>query len=293
MDLILSDLKISIIIVIYDSENVLFDCLDSIRKYEKHENIEVIIVDNYLNTTFNQSALDQYEYEISYIKSKINGGFGYGNNIGAALAKYNILLFLNPDTILTRELSTKTINVFEQSRSSLIVGYKLVDIDGRRNNTFGHFLQTNLFIVFILHIIRYFSYYTLLNHILNRFVWPWGAAFAVRKDQFIDAGRFDEKMFLCNEEADLLMRIKNRKVIFLNIPIIHLEGHTTTISLPRHKEYFKSAIYHLKKHDLSVHDFKRRFMILYKVKKFFRRLDSVTEDKLLALREIGLKNENW
>ena len=292
MDLISSDLRLSIIIVVYNSENVLFDCLDSISEYENLENIEVIIVDNYLNSSFNKSALKQYEYEISYIKSEVNGGFGYGNNIGAARAKYDVLLFLNPDTILTRELSSPTIKVFANCRSSTIVGYNLIDSDGRRNNTFGHFLQSNLLVVFMLHVVRYFSCYGLLNHVLNRFVWPWGAAFAVRKDVFTKAGGFDENMFLCNEEPDLLMRINNRKVRFLNIPIIHLEGHTTAISVARHKEYFKSAFYHLNKHGLNVHDFIRRFMILYNLKKLCGRLDNVTEDKLSALREIEMEHAN-
>ena len=50
-------MKISFIIVVYNSEIVLFDCLNSIEKLEIHDNIEVILVDNHQQSRFNEDYL--------------------------------------------------------------------------------------------------------------------------------------------------------------------------------------------------------------------------------------------
>ena len=108
-------MKISFIIVLYNSENVLFDCLDSIQRFESENDIEVILIDNHQDSKFNVKSLDNYTFKLNYYKNPRNGGFGYGNNIGVEKSNNEILFFLNPDTILTCCISKDTIEIFKNN----------------------------------------------------------------------------------------------------------------------------------------------------------------------------------
>lgn len=284
-------MKISIIIVIYNSENVLFDCLNSIEKFEIHDNIEVILVDNHQQSKFDQGNLKKYNFDILYFKSPKNGGFGYGNNLGVEKSNHDILLFLNPDTIFTEPVSKITINHFQNNlENNLVIGYKLIDQNFNNNNTIGYFPQTNLLNIILITLLSRLDMY-LINHIfLNRYVWPWGAAFSIKKKVFMDCGGFDKNIFLCNEEADLLMRVDKRKVKILNTPIIHLEGHTNDSKIVRYSEYFKSLFYFLKKYNFSKKKFIRTLYLIHWIKKCLNLVDEDLKNKMEALKLI--ENDN-
>ena len=277
-------MKISFIIVIYNSESVIFDCLNSIDKYEDTKNIEVILVDNHQDSKFNKNDLKKYNFDISYIKSPKNGGFGYGNNVGVEKSNNEIVFFLNPDTILTKAISDETIRVFKKNKEkNLILGYNLIDINHNRNNTIGYFPQTNLFNTLLLNLVSRLGFFFINNTYLNHHIWPWGAAFSIEKEVFLNSGSFDEKIFLCTEEADLLMRVENRKVKILDLSIIHLEGHTTSSSIERHIEYFNSVFYYLKKYDFSKKTFVKIFYQIYFIKNIFNLINEDLKNKIEAL----------
>ena len=89
---------LSIIIVSYNSDEYLRDCLDSIFfNNDIGEKLEVIIVDN-AKSHNTKCIVDKYNQAV-YIESS-NAGFGAGNNTGARHAKNEYMLFLNPDTVL-------------------------------------------------------------------------------------------------------------------------------------------------------------------------------------------------
>ncbi len=245
--------KISIIIVLYNSDSVIEECLNSISKFEDPNVVEVILVDNNSDSNFNQEILKKNLISIKYLKSKYNGGFGYGNNLGVSIAKGEILFFLNPDTILTESISNQTIK--NLNKNNVIVGYSLIDLDGKMNNTIGLFPQHYILSSIIPFFFKKFN--SIINfNFFNKMVWPWGAAFSIKKETFLKHGKFDEKIFLCNEEPDLLIRIRDRKIIILKNKIIHLEGHTTINSSFRISEYLRSSEYYFKKHKFSWKIFK-------------------------------------
>ena len=85
-------MKLSVIIVAYNSTKVLLDCLKSIQCYNDiGQDLEVIIVDNYKDSDLNQSMFKDYNYVVTYVKSNDNRGFGAGNNIGALKSTSDIL----------------------------------------------------------------------------------------------------------------------------------------------------------------------------------------------------------
>ena len=248
-------MKLSIIIVVYRSEAVIFDCLDSINRYnDLGADLEVILVDNETGSTLGDKLqTSRYSFCLKFIRSDGNKGFGAGNNIGVFAASSDIVLFLNPDTLLMEFMLRDVCDRISKNPNE-ICGFALMDKSGKRNNSYSFFYDS--FVIYrALSIVKSVSYYAPIRwEWLNRFIWPWGAAFALSKDAFLAAGGFDERIFLCNEEPDLLKRLPNRSVVMLEKRIIHLEGHGTPVSEDRYYHYFRAFRYYQEKYSMRAFD---------------------------------------
>jgi GT2 family glycosyltransferase len=245
-------MKLSVIIVVYKSEGVIYNCLESIEKYnDLGQDLEVVIVDNEVESLLGDKLqYTKYGFTLKYKKSIGNNGFGAGNNLGASVASSNILFFLNPDTMLVEKIFSDIYGRLKDD-SNLICGFFLTDSAGKRNNSYSFFYDDFLRYR-ILSLMKVISYkWPTKSKWANSYIWPWGAAFALNKKTFDKAGGFDENIFLCNEEADLLKRIPGRKVHMSEHRIIHLEGHGTTVSEFRYYQAFKSFRYYQEKYSMS------------------------------------------
>lgn len=243
---------LSIIIVSYNSDDQIIECLLSIEKYNSLKNaLEVIIVDNYTDNKL-QSKLDNrhFSFNLLYIHNKRNLGFGSANNIGVKVSHSQKILFLNPDTIWIMDIIPNILKSL--SSRNKIVGFTLIDKCGRLNNSYSFYYEY-LYLFPLFSIIKRLDFYFINTcSWLNKISWPWGAAFAINKQLFIEAGGFDENIFLCNEEADLKKRLGVCHMIILHDKIIHLEGHGNPVSEFRYYQFFKSLDYYFKKY--SIHD---------------------------------------
>jgi N-acetylglucosaminyl-diphospho-decaprenol L-rhamnosyltransferase len=280
-------MKLSIIIVLYKSEDYIFNCLDSIADNSDMDfrDFEVILVDNFEGSAF-QEALSVYQLNspllIKYVPNPSNGGFGAGNNIGVKNSSGEVLFFLNPDTKLLKNFSLQ--RIYKASTPNSVVGFKIVDGNGKENNSYGIFPEFS-YLSFIFYFLKRAAF-VVPNAIrfLNKMIWPWGAAFALRKTDFLQSGGFDEKIFLCNEEPDLLKRIPSRKIKLLNMPVLHFEGHTTKNSEVRFVNYLESSTYYFKKYNIN----SRSFFFYLTLREATRNAGAKTNLRLL--REFKRKN---
>ena len=109
--------KISVIIVTYNSENHIYDCLESLFNYNDIGNeLEVIVVDN---NSKNGSELKKklkilYDNRIIFIENEKNGGYGQGNNLGIRVSVSPIIMIMNPDVRLIMPLFKSALRVFEK-----------------------------------------------------------------------------------------------------------------------------------------------------------------------------------
>jgi len=88
----------SIIIVNFNGEKYLNECLESLKKIS-YTNFEIILVDNHSSDNSIKFVRSFYP-EIKIIELQENLGFAEPNNIGARKAKGDFLLFLNNDTVV-------------------------------------------------------------------------------------------------------------------------------------------------------------------------------------------------
>src|SRR5262249_20884922 len=89
--------SISVVVVSYNSEKVLGDCLRSLDG----RGVDVVVVDN----ASADGSVDAAR-SVRVIANPSNRGFATAANQGAAAASGDVILFLNPDTVLLEGLDT-------------------------------------------------------------------------------------------------------------------------------------------------------------------------------------------
>ena len=93
-------MKLSIIIVSFNTKRILMDCIKSIyANYRINIEIgefEIIVVDN--NSTDGTCEIITKDYTwVTLVKNAKNVGFSKANNLGVKKSKGEVVLFLNPD----------------------------------------------------------------------------------------------------------------------------------------------------------------------------------------------------
>lgn len=195
---------ISVIIVTYNSEKHIFDCLNSLFKYNDiGDALEVIIVDNQSKdfASLQKKLIDQYRDSIKIVINDRNGGYGQGNNVGIRMASAPIIMIMNPDVRMVESLFKQALLAFENP-NVVQFGVKSLDKNGNIGTSIG--IASNL------HPYLSVPLFTICNRMgwfIPRMMYLIGACFFVRKSVFEDAGLFDERIFMYGEEADIHHRI--------------------------------------------------------------------------------------
>jgi len=247
---------VSIILVNFNGEDVLVDCLSSLEKFVPKHNSEIIVVDN--NSQDNSINIIESNFpDVRLIKLPQNLGFGTGNNAGAKEAKGDFLFLLNTDTIVTSDFLPHLLELMSSNSDVGIIGPKLVFPDGKFQVSFSpeisfageiraKKMHKNSYDENKLYLIeKDFQSIRDVDIVV-------GAAFFIRKDLFDLLGGFDEKFFMYFEESDLCKRVRDKgyKILYTpHISIVHLRGHSVKKSSDRMSlEYRKSQIYYYHKH---------------------------------------------
>lgn len=252
--------EVSIVIVSFNTKEYLKNCLDSIFQYTTGLKYEVIVVDNastdgsreYLTKLSNQK-------KIKYIGLPDNVGFGAGNNRGVSIAKGDLLLFLNSDTLLTENSILIAARFMRKHPNVGAFSCRLTYKDGRTQPTGGYFPTLMRLIAWQLFLddipllgrlvksIHPKSSYYRDNCYLD---WITGAFMMMPRELFVTVGGFDEKIFLYVEELELCFRIRklNRGIVYrTNTSITHFGGASGGSHLALTLE-IKYMVYFYQKH---------------------------------------------
>ena len=238
-------MEVSIIIVNYNTYNLTSACVQSIIDYTNGLSYEIIVVDN--ASTDGSKEKFENDTRIRYIYSKENGGFGYGNNLGIAVAKADYFFLLNSDTLLLNNAIEEFFKYAKSHNPKTIYGCYLQGLDGSYRDSFFYFPAFTIK-AFLTRMIKPHNYqpdYT------NREVeCICGADMFIPRQAIEEAGVFDDNIFLYGEEGELQYRMmkKGYKRMLINSPqIVHLEGESSG-NTARYKYGMKSHLYILKKY---------------------------------------------
>lgn len=227
---------VTIIIVNYNTKQLLGDCIQSIYEKTFDVNFEIIIVDNASNDG-SQGFIRKNFPKIVLIESEFNLGFGLANNLGAKSAKGNSLFFLNSDTVLFENSIKILIDFFKINEKKLnigVLGAVLVDEKHTINGFGSHFptcTEENTINLRKIPIVKWFvsipqrQSYNFENCCFE-VDYVIGADMLLRKELFDKMNGFSKEFFMYYEESDLQKRIANlglKRYIITNTKIIHLE----------------------------------------------------------------------
>ncbi len=125
---------VSVIIVNYNTFQITCDCIESTIAHTKSVPYEIILVDNASPTDNPDDFLLRFP-SINLIKSKENGGFAKGNNLGIQAASGDIILLLNSDTILTEDSISMAAYELAKRPDVGALGVRLIYPDGKLQHT--------------------------------------------------------------------------------------------------------------------------------------------------------------
>lgn len=227
---------LSIIIVNFNTAKFISRCLDSIRTNLSELNLEVTIVDNASPEREIEDLVSLYP-EVKFLMRSENDGFGGGCNFAADKANGDLLLFLNPDTLLTDSSILKLVGYLLNHPQAGIVSGLLVNDAGEPMYCFNSFPSLKWELYQTIGI----GYMNEISKMLGRpeitagepFETDWfhGAFLMMRKADFNRAGGFDNRYFMYYEDTELCYAFK-RKLKFRNIclPDVRIK-HSTQSSL--------------------------------------------------------------
>lgn len=259
-------MDVSIIIVNYNTRQLLADCLASIFKETRGFSYEVIIVDN-ASSDGSQDFICQLYPQIIWINSGKNLGFGRANNLGAKVAKGEYLFLLNSDTVL---LNNAVHVLLEYARAHKddrlgVIGGWLLDSQKKVNSSFGFFPNAKNEIKYLFGCASTQRDNTITAD--KNVDYVIGADMFIKKDLFDLLHGFDDKIFMYYEETDLQFRVSQlglyRRIIS-GTQIIHLEGgsfHNKGLTLKRFLMSQRSYNYYLYKHFKGLSYFYNKWLL--------------------------------
>ena len=243
---------LSILLVNYNDEAHLPECLSSIEKNVQAVDYEVIIVDN-ASTDGSPELIGQQFTRVRLIRNPRNEGFGRANNQAFRESRGEFVLFLNTDVVLHKGAVDLLLTEMAAEPLTGIVGPALLNPGGSFQASFGGrvgFFTEAFKKIYLNRTIRR----SLKKGGERREVgWVSGAFLLARRKALLEAGLFDENFFLYFEDIDLCRRTieKGWKVIFLPMAVSFHSGGATTSGRPMRSrlEYRKSQLLFYRKHN--------------------------------------------
>jgi GT2 family glycosyltransferase len=284
-------MDISVVIVNWNTKDLLRECLNSIYKTITDLVFEVIVVDNF-SSDGSVAMLEKEFPSVIRIVNQENKGFGAANNQALAIMKGKYALLLNTDAVLTPQAVNKLWDFCEENKRAAIVCGQLLNSDGSKQNSIASFpgllsLAVNTSVLEYLFPRLYPSkrYIHISPIEVDSVI---GACMMIRKKALDEAGAFDERYFFFFEETDLAytMRLKGWKIY--HVPdafIYHLQGQSVGQNVRSRIEFYRSRYQFLKKWHKSPYFYFAKIII------FLRLLVNCASSSIFTILTLGLNKE--
>jgi len=252
---------VSIIIVNWNTRDILQGCLISIFKQTQGINFEVIVIDN--ASADSSAEMVKIEFpQVTLFENSENRGFAAANNQGMRIANGRYVLLLNPDTIILDGAIQKTVAFADKDPDIGVLGCQVWLNDHEIQKTCFAFPTLWGALVQATGLLRMFSH----SRIFGRAYYGWwdrksemdvdvvsGMFMLVRQEAIQEVGLMDEDYFVYAEETDWCFRFHKAgwRCVFSPIAkIIHLDGGSKSTALIKNKMFVQMQksmlIFHLK-----------------------------------------------
>lgn len=243
--------QLSVIILTYNSEKDIYQCLESVYQHNDiGEGLEVIVVDNQSKDFANmQQEIAQRYPQVIITQNTHNGGYGQGNNVGIHIAQAPVVAIMNPDIRLMKPIFAAALQSLSNPDVMMCAG-KQMHTPTQLGWSYAFDYNAMSFLqVPLRNIYKRFDYYDYRHMHLS------GAFFFIKKACFEQIGLFDEQIFMYGEECDIHLRLRKafpkKRIQFLPIPYLHLSAERP-FEEKRYRQLLNADLYVCRKHGLSL-----------------------------------------
>lgn len=230
-------MELSVIIVSYNTRQLLDDCLQSLEQAVAPDGgLEIIVVDNASGDGSPQMVQQKYPH-VQLVSSPTNRGFSAANNMGTAVSTGRYLLFLNSDTRISPQSLTQPLHYLQTHPTAGAITVQLVYPTGQRDpdnhrgfptpwNALCHFSGLNRLFPRNPRFNGYFQSYLDFNQTHPVEVIA-GSFMMMPRPLFEQLGGWDETYFFYGEDIDLCYRIHqsgHHIIYYPHVEVIHYKG---------------------------------------------------------------------
>lgn len=232
--------QLSIIIVHWNTPELLTECLYSLDANERNLDYEVVVVDNASTRDINEVGMRFNVGHFNFLKLEKNIGFGRACNYGVSHSKADTLLFLGPDTRLIRQDTLLgTYNKFLSVPNVGTFSCGLLNEDRTQQKHYFNFPEVNKTI--------WEWWWETTNHIpavfrrrrqrrqklLEEVDMVIAHCLMVSKEVFLQAGGFPEDAFMFGDDIEINKRVQKigyHNYLYRGEQLIHHSGQAGVIS---------------------------------------------------------------
>lgn len=221
--------ELSVIILNYNTKELLEDCLNSVKAHMNEVPMEVIVSDNASTDGSPEMVKKKFPW-VKYIEGP-NEGFSKGNNRAIPLVEGEMVLFLNPDTIVHDNVFAWTTRYLKEHKDVGAVTCKLVLANGKMDKDIRRRFPTPW--ISFQHLVLGWNknyYYEYIPEDATHTVDAIQGAFFLTWKKILDkVGWYDPAYFFDGEDIDLCFQIHKsgyRLVYYPDTYIDHLKGVT-------------------------------------------------------------------
>ncbi len=266
-------IDLAIIIVNYNTRDLLRQCLTSVYASRGRFTFEVCVVDN--ASSDGSAAMVQAEFpQVRLIQSPRNGGYAYANNLGlrafgfddpdrlsptATLPQFALLL--NPDTVLPPAALADMLAFMAEHPTAGVAGPKLVLLDGSLDLACRRSFPTPQISFYrMVGLSRLFPRSRRFGRYNMTYADPdqvtevdsvVGAFMLVRGEAIRRAGLLDESFFMYGEDLDWAKRIKDSGwKVYYNpaVTVQHVKRAASRFSRKAQVEFYRAMLIFYRKH---------------------------------------------
>lgn len=235
------NMDVSVVIVNWNTRDLLRDCLASIVRETQGISYEIFVVDNASKDGSGQMCRDEFP-QVALISNDVNRGFAAANNIAMQRTSGRYTLLLNPDTIVLDNAIGRCVAYADEHPDIGVLGCRVLEREGQLQRTGFSFPSLSTLFCQLSGLCRLFP----RSPIFSKAQLGWwerdsikdidvisGMFMLVRQTAIRQVGLMDERFFVYAEETDWCFRFAQagwRRVFYPHAQIIHIDGGSKSTS---------------------------------------------------------------